>query len=79
MPGFLYAVARTSLADESIEKALAFISSNRFLNDIISQHFLKGTPASFAFGYFENFQDYKYPLGDTGRRPAPEGAAVDRK
>jgi len=69
MPGFLSAVARTSLAEESIETALASISANRSLNDMISQHFFKGTPASFAFGYFENFQDYQYPLGGTGRLP----------
>jgi phytoene dehydrogenase-like protein len=69
MPGFLSTVARMSLADESIEAALASLSADRSLNDMISQHFFKGTPASFAFGYFENFQDYKYPLGGTGRLP----------
>jgi 4,4'-diapophytoene desaturase len=69
MPGFLAAVAKTALADESMETALASISANRSLNDMISQHFFKGTPASFAFGYFENFQDYRYPLGGTGRLP----------
>jgi phytoene dehydrogenase-like protein len=69
MPRFLWAVAKTGLAGKSIEAALASISANRSLNDMISQHFFKGTPASFAFGYFENFQDYQYPLGGTGRLP----------
>jgi phytoene dehydrogenase-like protein len=69
MPGFLSVVARTGLSGESIEAALASISANRSLNDMVSQHFFKGTPSSFAFGYFENFQDYKYPLGGTGRLP----------
>lgn len=69
MPGFLAAVARTGLAGQSVEEALASLSANRSLNDMISQHFFKGTPASFAFGYFENFQDYRYPLGGTGRLP----------
>jgi phytoene dehydrogenase-like protein len=36
---------------------------------MVSQHFFKGTPANFAFGYFQNFQDYKYPPGGTGRLP----------
>lgn len=36
---------------------------------MVSQHFFKGTPANFAFGYFENYQDYKYPLGGTAMLP----------
>jgi 4,4'-diapophytoene desaturase len=69
LPSFLSVVVRTSLSGKSIEEALGSISDNRSLNDMVSQHFFKGTPAHFAFGYFENFQDYKYPLGGTGRLP----------
>jgi phytoene dehydrogenase-like protein len=36
---------------------------------MVSQHFFKGTPASFALGYFDNYLDYKYPAGGTGRLP----------
>jgi len=76
MPAFLSTVARMSLCDEPVETTLASISSNRSLNDMISQHFFKGTPASFALGYFENFRDYTYPLGGTGRLPKALASAI---
>lgn len=69
MPAFLSALIKTGLAGDSVERTLDSISSNASLNDMLSQHFFKGTPASFALGYFENFQDYVYPLGGTGRLP----------
>ncbi len=79
LPGFLSALIKTSLLDTSIEAALAPLSANKALKDMISQHFFKGTPASFAFGYFENFQDYLYPLGGTGRLPqALEGDILSK-
>jgi phytoene dehydrogenase-like protein len=70
VPGFLLALATTSPPGHSIERALSSLSANGSLNDMVSQHFFKGTPASFAFGYFENYRDYLYPLGGTGRLPA---------
>ncbi len=79
MPGFLSAVVRTGLADRSIEAALAAISANSSLNDMLSQHFFKGTPASFAFGYFENFQDYLYPRGGTGQLPEALSRLIQAK
>lgn len=69
LPSFLSVVLRTSLFCKSIEEVLGSISDNQSLNDMVSQHFFKGTPANFAFGYFENYQDYKYPLGGTGELP----------
>jgi phytoene dehydrogenase-like protein len=69
LPSFLSVVIRTDLSRKSIEEVLGSFSKNQALNDMVSQHFFKGTPASFAFGYFENFQDYRYPLGGTGRLP----------
>jgi len=69
LPAFLLTVARMTLADEPVEKTLRTISSDRRLEDMISQHFFKGTPASFALGYFENFLDYRYPPGGTARLP----------
>jgi phytoene dehydrogenase-like protein len=79
MPAFLSTVIRMGLADESIETALASISADRSLNDMVSQHFFKGTPASFAFGYFENFRDYLYPLGGTVRLPEALARLIESK
>ena len=69
LPSFLSVLVRTSLSNRSVEEVLASISSNTSLNDMISQYFFKGTPANFAFGYFANYQDYKYPLGGTAQLP----------
>lgn len=41
-------------------------TGNRALIDMISQHFFKDTPASFALSYFSLYLDYSYPLGGTG-------------
>ena len=75
LPSFLTVVLRTSLFRSSVEQVLGTITSNQSLIDMVSQHFFKGTPANFAFGYFENYQDYKYPLGGTGELPK---SLVDR-
>ena len=69
LPSFLYVVLKTGLSGKTIEDVLGSISANQSLNDMVSQHFFKGTPAHFAFGYFENFRDYQYPLGGTGQLP----------
>ena len=69
LPSFMSTVFRTGLFNRSIEEVLGSISANQSLNDMVSQHFFKGTPAHFAFGYFENYQDYKYPLGGTAKLP----------
>jgi phytoene dehydrogenase-like protein len=69
LPSFLGAVVRTSLRKETVEEALDACTGNRSLKDMVSQHFFKGTPASFALGYFENYLDYQYPLGGTGQLP----------
>jgi phytoene dehydrogenase-like protein len=69
LPSFLSVVLRTGLFRKSVEEVLGTVTSNQSLIDMVSQHFFKGTPANFAFGYFENYQDYKYPLGGTGELP----------
>jgi phytoene dehydrogenase-like protein len=69
LPFFLGALAKTSLHKRTIEETLDALTENRGLKDMISQHFFKGTPTSFALGYFENFLDYHYPLGGTGQLP----------
>jgi phytoene dehydrogenase-like protein len=69
LPSFFGALVKTSLRTRTIEEALDALTDNRSLKDMVSQHFFKGTPAGFALGYFENYLDYKYPLGGTGQLP----------
>jgi phytoene dehydrogenase-like protein len=69
LPSFLRAVVKTSFRAKKVEEALDAITDNRPLKDMVAQHFFKGTPESFALGYFENFLDYEYPLGGTGELP----------
>jgi len=52
-----------------MEKFLNKIIKNKSLNDIISQHFLKKTPAFFAMSYFSLYPDYHYPKGGVGSIP----------
>jgi phytoene dehydrogenase-like protein len=49
-----------------MEKFLDQLLENRSLNDIISQHFFKKTPAFFAMSYFSLYPDYYYPKGGVG-------------
>lgn len=77
LPFFLYTALKAGL-DRPIERTMDSFSSNRSLNDMVHQHFFKGTPSMFAFGYFDNFLDYRYPLGGTAMLPrALEQAFVD--
>lgn len=69
LPSFLGILVRTALGRRSIEAELARISAKRALNDMVSQHFFKGTPREFALGYFHNYTDYLYPRGGTGQLP----------
>jgi phytoene dehydrogenase-like protein len=69
LPSFLSALVKTSLRKRTVEAALDALTDNDSLKDMISQHFFKGTPASFALGYFENYLDYEYPIGGTGQLP----------
>lgn len=52
-----------------MEKFLKKIIKNQSLNDIISQHFFKKTPAFFAMSYFSLYPDYNYPKGGVGKIP----------
>lgn len=69
LPSFLGVALKTGLDRRPIEQILDELSTDRSFKDLVSQHFFKGTPHSFALGYFENFQDYRYPLGGTGQVP----------
>lgn len=67
LPRFLWVALRTGIDRRPIEATLARISGDPRLNDIVGQHFFRGTPRHFALGYFESFQDYVYPAGGTGK------------
>ncbi len=41
---------------------LSKLTDNQSLIDIISQHFFRKTPASFALSYFSLYLDYEYPI-----------------
>jgi phytoene dehydrogenase-like protein len=69
LPSFLRALVKTSLRKRTVREALDELTDNDSLKDMVSQHFFKGTPASFALGYFENYLDYEYPIGGTGQLP----------
>ncbi|MGD1821211.1 MAG: phytoene desaturase family protein [Pleomorphochaeta sp.] len=52
-----------------MEKFLNDLLEDKALNDIISQHFFKKTPAFFAMSYFSLYPDYYYPKGGVGSLP----------
>lgn len=79
LPSFLSVALRTGLDRRPVESILDGITEDRSLKDAVCQHFFKGTPWHFALGYFENFQDYLYPLGGTGAfAKALEGFITER-
>ena len=48
-----------------VDDYLSKLTVNQSLIDIISQHFFKKTPASFALSYFSLYLDYEYPIKGT--------------
>lgn len=66
---FKYAITVGKIKNfrKSAEEFVAEITDNTALNDIITQHFFKKTPAFFALSYFRLYLDYKYPKGGTGK------------
>ncbi len=75
LPSFLGVLIYHKFRGGPVEETLRSLCGNAALNDMIVQHFFKGTPAPFALGYSENFLDYLYPLGGTGELPK----ALERK
>lgn len=69
LPTFLDVLIKTGLNSRSIEEEMGRITENQSLNDMVCQHYFKGTPAPFGFGYFQNFRDYWYPRGGTNMLP----------
>ena len=64
--GTVFAIMKMQIpVEEFLNKAV----ESRPLNDIISQHFFKKTPAFFAMSYFALYIDYYYPKGGVGQVP----------
>ena len=66
MMKFLHAMKKLNDFNLPIEAFLGNLTKNRSLIDILIQHFFRGTPTSFALGYFYVYMDYFYPKGGTG-------------
>ncbi|MCA1949131.1 MAG: hypothetical protein LDL24_01040 [Treponema sp.] len=49
-----------------MEQALARMTDDPSLADLVGQHFFRATPAFFALSYFSLYLDYLYPSGGTG-------------
>ncbi|TYB91420.1 MAG: NAD(P)/FAD-dependent oxidoreductase [Kosmotoga sp.] len=64
---FLLTLRRINKMKMPVEELLGKMVKNKSLNDIISQHFFKSTPAFFAMSYFYLYQDYFYPKGGVGK------------
>jgi len=67
LPKFLFTVRKINRMNMPVEDYLKTIIKNPSLNDIISQHFFKNTPAFFALSYFSLYLDYFYPKGGVQR------------
>lgn len=67
LPKFLFTVGKINRMNIPVEEYLRTIVKNPALCDIISQHFFKRTPASFALSYFSLYLDYFYPKGGVGK------------
>ena len=59
-------VPKIAKLKQPVDEYLERFTSSRALNDIISQHFFRKTPAFFALSYFSIYLDYRYPKGGTG-------------
>lgn len=51
--------------EKEVRDYLSQYTKDKSLLDMITQHFFKGVPASFALGYFYLYGDYYYPRGGT--------------
>ena len=70
LPKFLLTIGKINRMNMPVEPYLEKIVKNRFLRDIISQHFFKNTPTFFALSYFSLYLDYFYPRGGVGKLAA---------
>ncbi|MDZ4058694.1 MAG: FAD-dependent oxidoreductase, partial [Bacteroidales bacterium] len=67
LPKFIFTVGKINRMNMPVEDYLKTIVKNPSLNDIISQHFFKNTPAFFALSYFSLYLDYFYPKGGVSK------------
>ena len=65
----IYALNKFNQYNMPMEEFLEDISTNKSLNDILTQFFFSKTPTYFALGYFHVWMDYFYPKGGTGTLP----------
>jgi phytoene dehydrogenase-like protein len=63
---FLFTMQKINKLYEPAEAYLKRFTGNQALIDMITQHFFKNTPTSFALSYFSLYLDYHYPKGGTG-------------
>lgn len=66
---FLVTLLRLPFWAKSMEESLEKRIENQSLRDMLSQHFFKNTPESFALGYYYTYTDYYYPRGGTATIP----------
>ncbi|PMQ01978.1 MAG: amine oxidase [Dictyoglomus sp. NZ13-RE01] len=70
IPGFFSLLFNLKVLNKMKKPVERYISEdlkieNRYLSNVLIQHFFKGTPAFFVFGYFYYYMDYIYPKGGT--------------
>lgn len=63
---FFATIGKIYRFSEPVEQALARMTDDPSLADLVGQHFFRATPAFFAMSYFSLYLDYLYPLGGTG-------------
>jgi len=59
-------ISKANKLSAPVVEYLHRFTDNGELIDMITQHFFKDTPTSFALSYFSLYLDYSYPLGGTG-------------
>ncbi len=69
LPKFFGALRKIDKLNEPCDEYLKKFVKNQSLNDIITQHFFKGTPTFFALSYFTLYNGYVYPKGGTKKLP----------
>ena len=66
---YLRSIGKILKMSEPVEEFIRKHTDDQQLNDNITQHFFKHTPAFFALSYFSLYLDYHYPIGGTGVFP----------
>jgi len=64
---YAFTFKKIEALNEPVVDFLKRFTNNQSLLDIITQHFFRETPASFALSYIKLYTDYYYPLGGPGK------------